>query len=463
MKNAVIRPQAMIAPMFGMTMLDRNVPNRWACTRTLAPADGLMVRVIVVAIWFLSVERDVTPITHRLEVVCNTYGHVAKYSDTVSVPVSVVFGSCAYYRRVRPDSSKGLRQPMKALRFYAPEDVRLEEVAEPECGPDEVKLRVRNCSTCGTDVKIFHNGHQNLTPPRTIGHEIAGEVVEVGAEVNATYGSEWKVGDRAQVIAAVPCGECYECRKGWMAVCANQTSVGYQYDGGFAEYMIVPRQVLKVDGLNRIPENVGYDEASAAEPFACAINAQELLGIEPGDTVVVFGAGPIGCMHIRIARGVHECGPVYLVDVNAERLKMSAEAVQPDETIDGSEVDVVERVMELTGGRGADVVITATAANVAQEQAISMAARNGRISFFGGLPKTDPTITCDSNLVHYRQLHIHGANGSAPEHNKRALEYISTGQVPVKDLITRHIPLDDVLSAFDIVKNGEAIKVTVEP
>jgi len=348
---------------------------------------------------------------------------------------------------------------MKALRFYAPEDVRLEEVPEPECGPDEIKLKVRNCSTCGTDVKIFYNGHQNITPPAIMGHEIAGEVVEVGANVTG----DWKPGDRAQVIAAVPCGDCHECNKGWMAVCQNQTSVGYQYPGGFAEYMIVPQQVLKVDGLNRIPDNVGYDEASAAEPFACAINAQELLGIEEGDTVVVFGAGPIGCMHIRIARGVHKAGPIYLVDVNAARLKMSADAVHPDEVIDGSEVDVVEKVLELTGGRGADVIITATAANVTQEQAISMAARNGRISFFGGLPKNDPFIKCDSNLVHYRQLHIHGANGSAPEHNKRALEYISTGQVPVKDLITEHIPLDRVLEAFQIVKNGEAIKVTVEP
>jgi L-iditol 2-dehydrogenase len=347
---------------------------------------------------------------------------------------------------------------MKALRFYGPEDVRLEDVPEPDCGPDEVKLKVKNCSTCGTDVKIFYNGHQNITPPATMGHEIAGEVVEVGANV-----SGWDVGDRAQVIAAVPCGDCYECNKGWMAVCQNQTSVGYQYDGGFAEYMIVPREVLKVDGLNKIPDNVGYDEASAAEPFACAINAQELLGIEEGDTVVVFGAGPIGCMHIRIARGVHKAGPVYLVDVNAARLKMSADAVHPDEVIDGSERDVVERVMELTDGRGADVIITATAANVTQEQAISMAARNGRISFFGGLPKTDPTITCDSNVVHYRQLHIHGANGSAPEHNKRALEYISTGQVPVKDLITARIPLERVLDAFSIVRNGEAIKVTLEP
>lgn len=348
---------------------------------------------------------------------------------------------------------------MLALRFYAPEDLRLEDVPEPTCGTDEVKIRVKNCSTCGTDVKIRKNGHQNLTPPRIIGHEIAGEVVEVGSGV----AGDWKPGDRVQVIAAVPCGKCHECRKGWMAVCQNQTSVGYQYDGGFAEYMIVPREVLAVDGMNRIPDGVGFAEASAAEPFACAINAQEQLGIEPGDDVVIFGAGPIGCMHVRIARGVHGAGRVILVDINSERLKMSAEAVQPDVVINASEVSIVEEILKLTDGRGADVIITATPANITQEQAVSMAARNGRISFFGGLPKTNPTITLDSNLVHYRQLHIHGANGSAPEHNRRALDYIASGEVPVADLITRRIRLRDVMDAFGIVERGEAIKVTVEP
>lgn len=348
---------------------------------------------------------------------------------------------------------------MLALRFYAPEDLRLEDVPEPTCGTDEVKIRVKNCSTCGTDVKIRKNGHQNLTPPRIIGHEIAGEVVEVGSGV----AGDWKPGDRVQVIAAVPCGKCHECRKGWMAVCQNQTSVGYQYDGGFAEYMIVPREVLAVDGMNRIPDGVGFAEASAAEPFACAINAQEQLGIEPGDDVVIFGAGPIGCMHVRIARGVHRAGRIILVDINSERLKMSADAVQPDVVINASEVNIVEEILKLTGGRGADVVITATPANITQEQAVSMAARNGRISFFGGLPKTNPTITLDSNLVHYRQLHIHGANGSAPEHNRRALDYIASSEVPVADLITRRIRLRDVMDAFGIVERGEAIKVTVEP
>ena len=348
---------------------------------------------------------------------------------------------------------------MLALRFYAPEDLRLEDVPEPTCGTDEVKIRVKNCSTCGTDVKIRKNGHQNLTPPRIIGHEIAGEVVEVGSGV----AGDWKPGDRVQVIAAVPCGKCHECRKGWMAVCQNQTSVGYQYDGGFAEYMIVPREVLAVDGMNRIPDGVGFAEASAAEPFACAINAQEQLGIEPGDDVVIFGAGPIGCLHVRIARGVHGAGRIILVDINSERLKMSADAVKPDAVINASEVNIVEEILKLTGGRGADVIITATPANITQEQALSMAARNGRISFFGGLPKTNPTITLDSNLVHYRQLHIHGANGSAPEHNRRALDYIASGEVPVADLITRRIRLRDVMDAFGIVERGEAIKVTVEP
>ena len=164
--------------------------------------------------------------------------------------------------------------------------------------------------------------------------------------------------------------------------------------------------------------------------------------------MVVFGAGPIGCIHTRIARGVHGAARVFLVDVNAERLAMSAAAVHPDAVIDASQVDVVAEVMRLTDGRGADVVITATAANITQEQAIAMAARNGRISFFGGLPKTNPTITCDSNLVHYRQLHIHGANGSAPEHNRKALAYIASGQVPVKDLITVRLPLERALGGL---------------
>jgi L-iditol 2-dehydrogenase len=358
---------------------------------------------------------------------------------------------------------------MKVVRFYAPGDVRIEDAPEPAAGPGEVKLRVRACSTCGTDVKIVRFGHHHIRPPRVMGHEIAGEVVALGDGVTG-----WAVGDRVQVIAAIPCGHCPDCRArpagvaadaasgGRMTVCPNQESMGYHYDGGFAEYLVVPATVLAVRGLNRIPDGVSYAEASVAEPLACVLNGQTLARVGPGDDVVVVGSGPIGCLHVRLARA-RGAARVFLVDLNAERLALAANLVHPDASVVGSEVDVVDEVMKLTEGRGPDVVITAAASGRAQEQAVAMAARQGRISFFGGLPKDNPVIALDANLVHYRELTIVGANGSSPAHNAEALALIASGAVPVADLITHRLPLDQALAAFDIVARGEAIKVTVEP
>ena len=344
---------------------------------------------------------------------------------------------------------------MRVVRFHAPGDVRLEQAPEPVPGPGEVKLRVHNCSTCGTDVKIWRYGHHHIVPPRVMGHEVAGEVVESNAD-------GWAVGDRVQVIAAIPCGECGECRRGRLTVCPNQESIGYHYEGGFAEYLVVPAKVLAVDGLNRIPDDVSYAEASVAEPLACVLNGQQLARVGAGDDVVVIGSGPIGCLHVRLARA-RGAARVVLVDLNADRLRRAADLVAPDAMIVAGEVDVVEAVLKLTDGRGADVVITAAASGAAQEQALRMVARQGRISLFGGLPKDNPVISVDANLVHYRELTLVGANGSSPAHNAEALRLIATGAVPVADLITHRLPLERTLEAFDVVARGDAIKVTIEP
>lgn len=346
---------------------------------------------------------------------------------------------------------------MRVVRFYAPGDVRIEDAPEPTAGPGDVVIRVRNCSTCGTDAKIYRAGHPNLSPPRVLGHEVAGEITELGEGVTG-----WQVGDRVQVIAAIPDGECYECRHGWMEVCTNQESIGYQYDGGFAQYMRVPAKVPKVDGLNRIPDGLSFAEASVAEPLACVLNGQEHASVGDGETVVVVGSGPIGCMHVRLARA-RGAAQVFLIELSKERLDMAANLVHPDEAIVGGDTDTVEAVRKLTNGRGADVIITAAASGKAQEDALQMAARHGRVSFFGGLPKDKPTITVDSNLVHYREVSIVGANGSSPSHNKQALELIASGAVPVADLITHRMPLDQAIQAIHTVTRGEAIKVTIQP
>jgi len=346
---------------------------------------------------------------------------------------------------------------MKAALFQGPGDLHVIDVDSPSAAPDELKIRVESCATCGTDAKIFGHGHPRLNPPQIIGHEIAGEIIEVGKDT-----SGYSVGDRVQIIAAVPCEECWACKAGKQGICINQTSMGYQYPGGFAEEMIVPAAVLKANGVNIIPGDLSFDEASVTEPLACALNAQRLIHVGDGDTVLVMGAGPIGCLHVRLARALGAT-KVMLADLNGGRLHLSADVVKPDRAIDMSSEDLAAIVLEETEGIGPSVIITAAPAGVAQEQAIAMAAPGGRVSFFGGLPKDKPLITVDSNVVHYKELILAGANGSSPAQNAEALALIASGKVPVADLITHRLPLSQVEDAIHAVTSGEAIKVVIKP
>ena len=346
---------------------------------------------------------------------------------------------------------------MKAALFSGPGDLKVIEIERPIPKNDEILIRVKSCATCGTDAKIFNHGHPRLKPPQIIGHEISGEIAEIGAEIE-----DFKVGDRVQVIAAIPCGDCWLCKSDRMTICENQLSMGYQFAGGFAEYMIIPREVLKVNGVNRIPENVTFDEAAVTEPLACVLNSQKIVGIRTGDTVLVMGAGPIGCLHIRLARALG-AAKVFLADINGDRLRLSADKVQPDAAIDMSNEDLAARIKELTDGHGPSVVITAAPSGAAQELAISIVSPGGRVSFFGGLPKDKPMINCDANIVHYKEVTLFGANGSSPSQNREALAMIASGKVKVADLITHREELSNVQAAINAVLSGKAIKVVVNP
>jgi L-iditol 2-dehydrogenase len=345
---------------------------------------------------------------------------------------------------------------MKAAVFHGPADVRIGEVPRPAIGEREVLIKVAACAVCGSDVRTFRHGARNITKPVILGHEISGTVAEVGAAL-----SGFAVGQRVAVAPAIPCGECRYCHAGAETMCERLRSIGYEFDGGLAEFLAVPESAVRAGCVNRVPDQVSFDEAAIAEPLACVINAQELSNVGSGDTVVVMGAGPVGCLHVGLAK-VRGAAKTILVDIRAERLALAAQ-FGADALIDGSREDVRARVLDETDGHGASVVIVAAPSNKAQEQSVTLAARRGRINFFGGLPKTNPIISLDANIVHYRELSISGAYGSRPAHNRAALDLIASGQLRTQPLIGLELPLDRVVDGLHAVEEGRVLKVIVRP
>jgi len=346
---------------------------------------------------------------------------------------------------------------MKAVVLKNIEDIEIKDIPIPDVSDSEILIKVKACSICGTDIRLFHHGHKHLTFPRVIGHEVSGEIVKAGDKVR-----NYQIGQKVAVAPAIPCGYCYYCRRGMQSMCLNLRAIGYHYNGGFAEYMLVPEDAVKNGCVNPIPENLPFEEAALAEPLACAVNGQELSHISMGDTVVVMGAGPLGCMHIQLAR-VNGATKVILIEMVESRIEFAKKLVNPDVVINPSFEDAVERVKEETNLRGADKIIVACPSGKAQEDSLKMVARRGIINFFGGLPKDKPFINFNSNLVHYGEFYVVGTHGSAPRHNELAINLISSGRIKVKELITHHFPLDRFKEAIKLAESREAMKVVILP
>ena len=330
------------------------------------------------------------------------------------------------------------------------------ETDSPDLPDGGVLLKIKSCAICGTDLRTYHHGSSFCEPPWIIGHEVAGEVVEIDKGAGGL-----RRGDRVTVAAGIPCGTCRACTNGWMHLCSNVKAHGFHYPGGFAEYMAVNQGAVQQKALNKICDTVSYDQAALTEPLSCVINGQELVNVTLGDTVVVIGAGPIGCMHVETARAR---GAVRIIHVEQNKLRLEqAKAFGADHYVDASEEDPVARVMQITEGRGADVVISACAAKEAQGQAVKMAALRGRVSFFGGLPKSNSIAAIDGNVIHYKELAVFGAFASSPSQNRLALDLITSGRIRTDAIITHRLPLQQIEQGIGLMDRGEALKVVINP
>jgi L-iditol 2-dehydrogenase len=345
---------------------------------------------------------------------------------------------------------------MKAAFFYGQQDLRLKEIDKPQITNNDLLIKVKVCAVCGTDLRIYKHGHFKIPEGtrRVIGHEIAGEIVEVGANVKG-----YEVGMRVAIPPNVGCGHCQWCLKGLNQLCPDYEAFGINNDGGFQEYMLIPSNAIARGNVINIPDNMSFEQAAMTEPLSCTYNAYESLKTMPGDTVLIIGAGPIGACHVMINK-IAGAGKIIVADISPKRLK-EIKKFGVDVTIDSNKNDLKEELMKLTDGNGADVIITACSVPEIQTLSLELASRCGRINLFGGMPSGKEIVPLNTNLIHYNELVVVATTGSSILDFHQALKIASSGKINLGALASKRFSLDEIQEAFDYALTGEGMKTLV--
>ncbi len=343
---------------------------------------------------------------------------------------------------------------MTAAVLYGKEDVQIETVDVPEIGRGDVLVRVRAALTCGTDVKVFRRGYhaRMIVPPALFGHELGGDIVAMGKDVRG-----FKMHQRVVAANSAPCGECFYCKRNQENLCEDLLF----NNGAYAEYIRIPERIVRRN-MYEVPDHVSYQDAALVEPLACVLRGLEESGVRPGDTVAVIGLGPIGMMFVRLAKAV--CNARVIAIGRRPQQLLRAARMGADETVlncDGA--DVVGPVHEMTGGRGADVVIEAVGLPEVWQLAIKLLRRGGVVNFFGGCPD-GTNLSLDTNLLHYSELTCKASFHHTPALIRKALDLVSRGYVGAKDFVNHSEPLTNLLRVMQhLMSHNGHLKTAIIP
>jgi len=339
---------------------------------------------------------------------------------------------------------------MKVAMYYANRDVRLEEAPRPEAGPGEAVMRVMASGICGSDVMEWYRRDK---VPLVLGHEVAGEIAEVGEGV-----STLKPGDRVVAAHHVPCNSCHYCLNGHHTVCDTLRATKF-YPGGFAEYLRLP--AINVErGVFAVPGSMSYAEGTFVEPLACVLRGQKAAGVSPGKSVLVIGSGISGALHIALAHALG-AGLVVSTDISPYRMEM-AEKLGADGTI-SADTDVPQEFRKLNNKRGADVVILTAGAPSAIEQAFESVDRGGTILFFAPAPEGAEIKLPVNKLFWRNEISLTSSYAANHEEHMAAMELIRSGRVRVRDMITHRFPLEKTGEGFRLVAAADdSLKVIIE-
>lgn len=346
---------------------------------------------------------------------------------------------------------------MKAAVQTGVRTIEVRELPDPLLPDDGVILRVTACGVCGSDLRRWREGLPPGVDGIVPGHEIAGEVIAVGAKV-----SHIAVGDRLALGPDIHCGRCWYCQHEMFNLCDHPRFLGITpgYPGGFAEKLALGGDVLVNGIVHPIPADLSDEIAALAEPCSSVLASHLKTDTSFNDTVVVIGAGPIGCLLVATAKAR---GAQAFIVVRSDRRRELVARFTPDAIIDSSQEDVVARVRELTHGLGADIAICANPDASTQAAAVQMVRKGGKVVLFGGLPKASPLTTLDGNRIHYGEIEVIGAFSYHPTAHAMALDLFARSVIPIDRLITHRFSLDEIDAAFATANSGDGLKVIVTP
>ncbi len=327
-------------------------------------------------------------------------------------------------------------------------NLKILDVEEPQVATNQVKIEVKYAGVCGSDIHTYE-GHYNVKTPVTLGHEFAGEVVDVGENV-----TEFKIGDRVtSETTFYICGKCEYCKMKDYNLCNHRKGLGSQQNGGFTKYLIARKE-----SVHKLPENVDYQSASLTEPFACTYHATEKSEIKNGDVVVVLGPGPIGLLQAQVAK-THGA-TVIITGLDNDKVRLDkAQEIGIDYAVNIQQQDVKELVNELTDGYGANVVFECSGAIPAVRMGLDLLRKKGQYVQVGIF--ADSEIPFDFEKVIQKEIRVTGSRSQKPSDWEPSLSLMDRGLVNAKALVTHNFDITEWDSAYSAIKSGEAIKVTL--
>lgn len=343
---------------------------------------------------------------------------------------------------------------MKAVRFYAPQDIRYEDVDIRPPKPGEVVIQIKAALTCGTDVKTYRRGHPVLIKkvPSGFGHEFSGIVYQLGKGVDNV-----KVGDRVVAANSAPCGKCFYCKHEEYNLCENLDLL----NGAYAEYITVPARIVSKN-LLKLPEHLSFEKAAFCEPLANVVHGAARTEIKPGQSVGIIGIGPIGLMFARVAK--LKGARVIVAGRNEIKLKLAEEFAHADEIVDLKKYPNPEAIFRSFSdeNKGLDVAVECVGLPEIWERIYACVRPGGTVHFFGGC-KSGSTINLDTTKMHYGDIRLMSVFHHTPKYFREALRLIASGDIEVEKLITDRLGLQDVEYAMQQHIEGKAIKFLITP